>query len=92
MTRRKCRKIIIEFLNRLKQYHNEEYLKKNEDRIDALEWLLAYYEGRTASTAKQLLEVMLRDSDQIDQNIKNRRFIWVDVIYNFIYNKQMTGF
>lgn len=38
----------------------EGYLESHQSRIECLDWLIGYYEGRTASNPKELLESMLK--------------------------------
>jgi hypothetical protein len=68
--------------------------------IDVLEWLVGYYENKTASTPKEYLESMInniplksrktKESEYIDF-LKNRNEQIV-LLYNWVYYKEIVGF
>lgn len=65
-----------------------KYLESKRDLIGWIEWLIAYYEGRTAATPKQILESML------EPYITNK-FVTIEEVkfmYHWVYYKRITGF
>lgn len=102
MTKKKALKIINSYLDL--RNHNpwptqperqKEYLKYHEYKFDALEWLKAYYEDRTAATPEELLEVYLENRHNYWKDhrlISVQNFEWVRILYNWVYYKKIKGF
>ena len=83
-------------LNYLKEFHQKvttfddsAYLKSKEILISQLEWLIAYYEGRTASTPKELLESYISSLRNYQPNCHFER---ITLLYNWVYYKKIVGF
>lgn len=95
MTKRKARKIIKAFLENLKRpVFKKEYLQYHQNRIHAVEWLLAYYENRAAATPQELLDSFLKDTNSFTMSVDDLKstIIWIDVLYNWVMYKRISGF
>jgi len=94
----KEKKILIDYLNNLNDPNAQYpywYIPIHQNKIDWIEWLIGYYEGRTASTPKELLEAYLdpihktqcHDYSALVSELETIKFI-----YHWVYYKQITGF
>jgi len=96
MTKRKARKILKSFLKDMERpsIFDDKYFQYHQVRIEAVKWLLAYYEGRTAATPEELLHSFLEDtrSATASVDLKLHRLTWIDVLYHWIKNKEIVGF
>jgi len=93
-------------LKRLKEYYNniinpkseypKGYIESKKAQLMVLEWLIAYYEGRAASTPKELLEEFINRSDYLNNNATNDEhhinYVYISMLYNWIYYNRITGF
>ena len=80
------KKKIKKYLENLKNNDfPEDYLKSHEKEIGILEWLVSYYEGKTVSTPKELLQICLYHERPEDIKI-------IKLLYFWIYEKHIVGF
>jgi len=91
-TKKYYHKKINDFLENLKRpIFEKEYLEHHKHKIDALEWVLAYYEDRTGSTPKELLETYLRRMYPLSDN--SRQLLeWISILYYWENYKIIEGF
>jgi hypothetical protein len=66
----------------------EGYLETKTIEIDTLDWILAYYNGKTASPPKKYLEALLRDINSMTPE-KMRK---ISVLYYWVYYNEIVGF
>jgi len=93
-------------LRRLKRYYAnimypqspfpKGYIEDKTAYITTLEWLIGYYEGRTASTPKELLESMITatgyyKNDTPPEAVKDNLKAIV-MLYDWVYKNRITGF
>lgn len=66
------------------------YLDYHSHRIDCLNWLLAYYEGRASSSPGQLLDFMMRMKGE--EWTEYGRIDFIQLLYFWVKNKEIRGF
>jgi hypothetical protein len=75
---------------------SEGYIESKKNEIETLEWLIAYYEGRTASTPKELLEATLISYGYYHHNFTleevNNALRSIVMLYDWVYKNRITGF
>jgi hypothetical protein len=64
------------------------YLESKRIELDALHWILAYYNGRTANSPKIYLEALLKDINTMTPE----KMRTINVLYYWVYYKEITGF
>lgn len=64
------------------------YRKTKTVELDALHWILAYYNGRTANSPKVYLEALLKDI----KTMTPEKMRTINVLYNWVYYKNIVGF
>jgi hypothetical protein len=64
------------------------YLENKRIELDALHWILAYYNGRTANSPKIYLEALLKDINTMTPE----KMRTINVLYNWVYYKNIIGF
>lgn len=93
-------------LRRLKEYYEKivhpksqfpaGYIDDKRAQISTLEWLIAYYEGRAASTPKQLLEEYIYSLGFYNKNLPpqsvNDTLKAIVMLYDWVYKNKITGF
>jgi hypothetical protein len=65
-----------------------DYIESHSNKIECLKWLIAYYEGRTVSSPKELLVSLINSFDETTP----QKLEWIRMLYNWIYYKQIMGF
>lgn len=89
-TKKFYKKKIQDFIDNLKRpVFEQKYLMYHRYKIDALYWLLAYYDGRTASTPKKLLESYING---LDTDNRKSDLEWIRILYNWENYKEIVGF
>lgn len=86
---------LVKFLNNLKNPPTSfpvGYLAAHKPKIDCIEWLIGFYEGRTASSPKEYLEAMITDEQLYDYPSPAHKLERIRFLYNWVYYKQITGF
>ncbi len=79
--------ILKDYYERVK-HHPYKEPKKHLVRI--LQWLISYYEGKTASTPKVYLEALIDlDTPPISQRQYQEE---IRLLYNWVYYKKVIGF
>ena len=63
----------------------EEYLETHKNRINCLEWLVAYYEGRASATPQLMLEVYISKSNPTIADCHWATTLWYWIYKNEIY-------
>lgn len=93
-------------LRRLKKFYHtimhpmspfpEGYIEGKQTEIQTLEWLIAHYEGRAASTPKELLEATItrygyyNNSFTLEETKNALKSIVM--LYDWVYKNRITGF
>lgn len=81
------RKRIRAFLDNLQSpLFTQDYLNTHCQEINALEWLLAYYEGRAGCSPRELLDSIL------DSSCNKEWWAWARVLFAWMDKKQIVGF
>lgn len=80
--KRKLRKY-LENLNSGK--FTKEYLNYHESKISCIEFLISYYENRTACSPKDYFKALLNDK-------KGNNIEEISFLYYWIYYSEITGF
>ena len=79
-----------------KSAYPQGYIESKENEIMLLEWLIAYYEDRAASTPKQLLEVCIEKSGYYKNSFSIEEYrhycVYISMLYNWVYNNKIVGF
>jgi hypothetical protein len=92
---RKLREFHLNFMMHKSEF-SMDYIASKENEITMVEWLIAYYEGRAASTPKKLLETYIRDCGYYNNTFSikeyERHCKCISVLYNWIYNDEIVGF
>lgn len=87
--RKKYRRQIKAFLDNLKNpVFHKEYLDYHRVRIYTLEWLLAYYENRAATTPRGLLESTMGNPHLSYED----KLVQIQLLYFWVYYKRIEGF
>ncbi len=85
--KRKQLKRLKDFFDRIQSMPSDYKIHHNE-RLNCIVWLMAYYDGRAASTPKEYLEDLLipvrKDSANHIETIK--------FLYHWVYYNEITGF
>jgi hypothetical protein len=72
------------------------YIESKTSEIQTLEWLISYYEGRTASTPKKLLESYITMTGYYTNNPSlesmKETLKSIAMLYDWVYNNRITGF
>lgn len=95
-------KILVNYLDHLQNppiSYPEGYLGVHRNKINWIAWLVGYYEGKTGSTPKEMLELLLNPiltpyinpDVSIEDNLK-REIESIKFLYHWVYYKQITGF
>jgi hypothetical protein len=80
----------LEFLKDFaKRMENFPFASPKDHLLDMLDWLIGYYENKTASTPKEYLESMINSNDR-DSSIHN--YERIRLLYNWVYYKKIVGF
>jgi hypothetical protein len=64
------------------------YRELKTEHIEVLKWLLASYEMRSAVSPKEMLEHVLGNYYWDAQ----KKIIWAEILYHWIYNNKIAGF
>jgi len=64
------------------------YLETKTFEIETLNWILAYYNNKTASTPKEYLEALLKDINTMTPE----KMRTISVLYYWIFYKKIVGF
>lgn len=89
-----------DYILRMKDYYGDSINSSKIHLIHTLEWLVGYYENRTASTPKEFLESMMREIPLIQASHTEYQYIdllkkrneQILFLYNWIYYKKIVGF
>jgi len=88
---RRYKKQLKDFLDNLKRdCFTKQYLRHHKHKINALNWILAYYEERTGSDPKTLLESYFKNI-RADDNLRHD-LEWIKTLYFWVYYKRIEGF
>lgn len=84
------------------------YLDIRKPEIQMMEWLIAYYDGRTASTPKEYLEALINKTEYYQDYanvMKSLNIVpmsevdrldlklkYISFLYNWVHYKKITGF
>jgi hypothetical protein len=63
------------------------YLEENQHRIACLEWLVAYYKGRAASTPQDLFEILIGTLNPTLEDCH-----WATTLWYWIHKDEIYGF
>ena len=91
----KEKKILVDYLNHLqnpKVAFPDWYIFAHRNKIEWIEWLIGYYEGRTASTPNELLEEILNPIRKLPEYNLEAEIESIKFLYHWVYYKQITGF
>ena len=66
---------------------SDDYIEEHKNKLECLKWLIAYYEGRTASSPKEMLKALINSF----KGITPEELEWIRMLYNWIYYKQIMG-
>jgi len=72
------------------------YIESKTNEITTLEWLIAHYEGRAASTPKELLEATITRYGYYNNNFTLEEtkgaLKTIVMLYDWVYKNRITGF
>ena len=88
-TKKRKLKKLNEFLNNLNNQTNwpDGYLEAHKNRIDCLNWLVAYYEGRAGVTPQQMFEIFVSKSNPTIADCH-----WATTLWYWIHKETIYGF
>jgi len=79
-------KFIKDYARRMAEH---PFVNSKKHLLDMLDWLIGYYENKTASTPKEYLESLINSND-IDTSIHN--YERIRLLYHWVYYKKIVGF
>jgi hypothetical protein len=68
-------------------YFPDGYIETHQHRVACLEWLVAYYEGRAASTPQEMFEILISKPNPTIGDCR-----WVTTLWYWIYKGKIYGF
>jgi hypothetical protein len=88
-TKKRKLKKLNEFLDNLNNQINwpDGYLETHTNRIDCLNWLVSYYEGRAAVTPQRMFEILIGVPNPTITDCH-----WATTLWYWIYKDEIYGF
>ena len=85
-TKKKDLEFLKDYAKRMEQH---PFANSKDHLLDMLDWLIGYYENKTASTPKEYLESLINTTDvEPSKNLSEK----IRLLYNWIHYKNIIGF